>query len=210
MAKEFDTVTFSLNQFIQEVGELQVWLQNNGQLSESADILPFFRGRPTLCSQLATLFPEITLPDRLAYEYDLFGDFKCDLVVGQIGVSNYCFVEFEDARQYSLFRRGANYQPYFGGRLEHGFSQLIDWLCKLDGQQRSVDMHNRFDYFEVKPHGLLIIGRDQFLNPVLQKRLDWRSEHVLVNSKRIYIYTLDAILEAMQNKVRVLTLLKQQ
>ena len=40
---------------------------------------------------------KIIRPDRIAFEYDIFGDFKSDLVVGYSVTHSYCFIEFEDA-----------------------------------------------------------------------------------------------------------------
>ncbi|MBL8798013.1 MAG: hypothetical protein JNM56_29215, partial [Planctomycetia bacterium] len=43
--------------------------------------------------------------------------------------------------------------------------------------------------------GVLIVGRDQHLLPGERLRLEWRREHVLVNSKHIVCVTYDELLE---------------
>lgn len=42
---------------------------------------------------------------RIAYEFDVFGDFACDLAVGEQASGSYCFIEFEDAQQNSIFEK---------------------------------------------------------------------------------------------------------
>lgn len=65
-----------------QVFELQRLLQNRRVLSERDDILPFFRERQHLSAFVAFYMPKIVRRNRIAFEFDIFGDFKSDLVVG--------------------------------------------------------------------------------------------------------------------------------
>ena len=40
-----------------------------------------------------------------AYEFDIFGDHVADLAIGAKTNHRYCFIEFEDARESSIFKR---------------------------------------------------------------------------------------------------------
>jgi hypothetical protein len=88
-----------------EVAELRLRLASRSPLAERADILPFFRQRP----HLAALCGRHSLPllrcDRLAWECALFGEFACDLAVGDSSTKSCTFIEFEGAGPASLFVR---------------------------------------------------------------------------------------------------------
>ncbi len=141
------------------------------------------------------------MPTVQAFEYDLFGDFVADLVVGDARAGAYTFVEFEDARRNSVFAtQQGRFKPAFGPRFEHGYSQIVDWFYKLDGLQGTCEMEERFGQREIQYEGILVIGRDEFLNPTEQSRLKWRKERVVVNSKHIFCYTFDQLLKILQRK----------
>jgi Domain of unknown function (DUF4263) len=169
--------------------------------SKNLDILPFFKERRELSCQIATIQSQIIRTERIAYEFDLFGDFKSDLVVGDTHSNTFCFIEFEDAKKDSLFvDKGIKYKPEFSPRLEHGFSQIIDWFYKIDGLQNTDDMEERFGQNKINYAGILIVGRSQFLNASTKKRLKWRSQHVLVNSRIVQCYTFDDIFDILNYK----------
>lgn len=47
--------------------------------------------------------------DKIAYEFDLWGKFKCDLVLGCSTIKSYVFIEFEDAKEESIFKKIKNF-----------------------------------------------------------------------------------------------------
>jgi len=134
--------------------------------------------------------PRTVWPDRIAWEYDIFGDFACDLVIGDWARREYCFVEFEDARSNSIFtRRSSKATREWGRRFEHGYSQIIDWYHKLD--TRPVpDLLSRFGHPEIRYEAVLVIGRQRHLNEGEQQRLRWRSEKVAVNNKKNHLHDI--------------------
>ena len=154
-----------------------------------------------LSSQIATFFPNLELPNKIAFEYDIFGDFACDLAIGSPDQKNYCFVEFEDAQRQSLFKKESKFKPSFGTRLEHGHSQVIDWFNKIDNLQNTNDMEERFGSRTIDFYGILIIGRSKFLNDTLTNRLNWRSDNIFIKQKTINILTFDGLLEALKTKL---------
>ena len=57
------------------------------------------------------------------------------------------------------------------------------------------DMETRFGKRVIRYAGVLIIGRDQHLQVGERMRLDWRQDHVLVNSKHVFCVTYDQLVE---------------
>ncbi len=80
--KNFDPVAFDFAECRRELEELKTLLASKVALSEKHDILPFFQSK----RQLATLFGmfnwRIGWANRFAKEFNIFGDFSCDLAVG--------------------------------------------------------------------------------------------------------------------------------
>ena len=103
--KSFDIFTFDFRESQKEVAEFRQLLQTKSSLKERDDILPFFRDRPQLCAMCSVLGPARDSVDRIALEYDLFGDFACDLVLGSWDQKAYSFIEFEDAQPESIFKQ---------------------------------------------------------------------------------------------------------
>jgi Domain of unknown function (DUF4263) len=134
--------------------------------------------------------------DRIAHEYPLFGDFSCDLVVGDWVRQAYVLVEFENAAPNSVFvKKGQKATPEWSPRFEHGFSQILDWFYKLDTQRHSPDFEERFGSRVVHMSGLLVVGRRETLGPREEDRLRWRQQHVAINGHLIHCMTFDDLCE---------------
>jgi hypothetical protein len=101
--KSFKSIVFDLITFNRELEGFALLLEAKDELSERADLLPLFRSSPNLTAMLGNLHAGITKIDSIAYEYDLFGDFVCDVVIGNSRRRAYCFIEFEDAKRNSIF-----------------------------------------------------------------------------------------------------------
>lgn len=200
--KSFRSIAFDLEQYKDELKEYEAFLQLSGELSERKAILPFFRQHLQLTSHLATLLiPEIA--DCYAFEFELFGDFCCDLVLANQRTQDVVFIEFEDAKRNSIFRqKTGKYQPEYSTRFEHGYSQLIDWFYLLHDQQRTHAMKQRFlGKSEINYHGLLIIGREQFLNESQTQRLNWRVQKTRVDSHTIACLTFDEVYKVLDRRL---------
>lgn len=177
-----------------ELAELKQLLESKRGLSERDDILPFFRERHHLSAFVGSYHPKINRFDRIAFEYDLFGDFSADLVVGDSLKKSFCFVEFEEAASNSIFiSKAGKSSPEWSPRFEKGFSQIVDWFWKLDDLQKTEDFENRFNSRSIDYMALLIIGRNEDLQSRERKRLAWRQQNLLVSSKHIYCLTFDEL-----------------
>jgi len=205
--KAFKSHNFDFTIYQKELLELKDLLNSKEELSENNEILPFFRTRPKLSTQIATLLPRLTKTDRFAFEFDLFGDFVADLAIGDTHSNTFCFIEFENAKEESIFKKVKKYKPEFSPTFEHGLSQIIDWFYKIDGLQNTDDLEERFGKNKIEYEGILIIGRDRFLDASLKKRLDWRTRKTVVNSKHIYSYTFDELYLILEQRIEMLKVL---
>lgn len=125
----------------------------------------------------------------------VFGDFGCDLVVGDSLNRSYGFIEREDAAAGCLFRQqGRKATPEWATRFEHGLSQVIDWFWKLYEMAHTEEYEERFGSRRTSYFGLLVLGRNSHLaHPREQRRWHWRAAKVLVNSLPIRFLTYDQL-----------------
>jgi hypothetical protein len=207
--KQFAPINFDLNRATLEVGEFDRLLQDHPTLKEREEILPFFEVRQQLCWMCSVVSPilQIATVNRVAREYDLFGDFTCDLALGDWEAKAFCFIEFEDASPNSIFRQaGKKTTREWGNRFEHGYSQVIDWFHKLMKMTEHPDFEARFGKRTINFDGALIIGRDQHLVATESQRFEWRSENSVICSKRINCFTYDGLLRRMNARLRSFSL----
>jgi hypothetical protein len=203
--KEFLRIQFDLGRRGHELAEFRSLLAAKKELEESADIKPFFEARPHLSVFLGSYAWNITRFELLAYQYQLFGDFSCDVVVGDPVRKTFGFIEWEDASAASLFRpRGKKATPEWSSRFEHGFGQLIDWFWKLDDMARTDEFEARFGARHIQYFGLLVAGRDEELtHPRERRRWEWRSQRVIINSLPIHCMTYDQLYEFLAETLSV-------
>ncbi len=200
--KTFDAMAFDPMRCRKEVTKLRSWLGRREYLEEAKDIRLFFRRHRQLSAFIASYSAEIGRFDRIAFEYPLFGDFTCDLVVGDSVKHAYCFIEFEDAGPDSLFvKRGKKATREWSSRFDHGYSQIIDWFYKLEDMKKSNDFVARFGARTISYKGVLVIGRDRYLLPGEQDRLDWRRSNVVVASQNVQCVTFDGLAEDLRTRL---------
>lgn len=155
-------------------------------LSEQNDVLPFFKKRQDLSLLICNYFPQIKIPDRFAHEYEIDGDFVADLVVGDSSVHQYLLVEFENGTADGVFKRKGNKAtPDWAPRFEGAYSQLTDWLWKLEDKRSTADFVNTFGNRRAKFQGLIVIGKDMNLSQQEKDRLKWRMDRTIIDSSAI-------------------------
>lgn len=193
-------IIFNHKEAIKEIDHYRSLLESNMELSEKKEILPFFRNHRNLTALISMIFPDFSHPDMLAYEYSIYEDFKCDVFIGDSRKKAYCFIEFEDAKENSIFTKKTNrISPEWSPRFEHGYSQIIDWFWKLDDMSSTGDFRRIFGEDRVF-YGLLLIGRNTFLDEEMTNRLKWRQSKTLVDSKHIYCRTFDDLNDFFNDK----------
>jgi hypothetical protein len=202
--KTFDVVHLDGVRLRRDLQDFRRLLAQKQSLKEATDILPFFRKRPQLAAFCGRYNSKLSNPDLLAHEYDLFGDFSCDLVVGDSRKKMYTFIEFEDAGPKSLFvkqgeKATREWSREWSPRLDHGYGQIIDWFYKLADRENSEDYEARFGKRSVEVAGVLVIGRDHHMNTGERMRFEWRRRNVAVATRRIECVTFDELLADLQD-----------
>jgi Domain of unknown function (DUF4263) len=181
-----------------EVADLRALLEGSLDLREAV-FRDFFRSRLNVSVLIGPYNPGIQRVDRVAYEYPLFGDFRCDLAIGDSVTRACTFVEFEDAGPRSLFVKHANKATReWSPRFDHGYSQVIDWFHKLQDMTNTAAMEARFGKRAIDYIGVLVVGRNRHIDVGEHERMRWRREHVIVNSKRIICVTYDQLLDDLE------------
>lgn len=209
--KTFQPLTFDPVRCRKEAREFQKWLARRPLLDEKKHILPFFQKRQHLAALIGAYNPNVIRFNRLAFEYALFGDFTCDLVVGDAMKHSYSFIEFEDARPNSLFvKQGKKATREWSPRLDHGCSQIVDWFYKLEDMKKSDDFVARFEARSINYSGILVVGRDQYLLHGEWERLKWRRDNVVVASRNIRIVTFDELLEDLRGRLETFALAAEE
>ena len=161
--KQLEPITIDLARCRHELAAFEVLLDRHesGTLREKEHVLPFFRENRNLAALIGYLRSECPLVDRIAYEFDVFGDHAADLVVGDSSRQAYGFIEFEDAVPDSIFRKEAKKSTLaWASRYERGYSQIVDWFWKLDDLAKTDTLRYRFEGAQsIHYYGLLVIGR---------------------------------------------------
>lgn len=200
--KEFKNFDLDINKLQTELDEFKQLLDSKNELSEAVDILPFFKEKKHLSSYIGSFNINITTHDRIAHEFDIWGDFKTDLAVGDSSSKAFCFVEFENAKKDSIFKKvGSKTTTEWASRFEHGLSQVIDWFYKLEDQRPTRDFRSKFGGEDITYIGLLVIGRTADISDKDKSRLSWRSDKMIVNSIPILCLTFDELYERLYNKI---------
>lgn len=112
-------------------------------------------------------------------------------------------VEFEDAGDSSMFaaRRGRTMTSW-APRLEQGFSQVSDWLWRLDTEGGSEAMERIFGrrrpLFEVA----VIVGRSRGLSEVDRGRLEWRANNTTLGGSALICLTYDDLVRDLSLRLR--------
>lgn len=169
-------------------------LAANPVLSEQKDVLPFFKKSKDLSLLICSYFPKLAQPDHFAHEYELDGDFVADLVVGDAKANKYLLVEFENGAPDSVFRRKGNKAtPDWAPRFEGAYSQLVDWLWKLEDKRSTADFENTFGSRRATFQGLIVIGKGMNLAPQERDRLKWRMDRTMIDSNAVSIVSFDEL-----------------
>jgi hypothetical protein len=200
--KEFHMFDWKPAQCQKELRRFGRLLGSATSLGEQEVILPFFRKNVHLSALLGCFHPTATRYGCVAYEYPLFGEFTCDLVVGDRVGRTFAFVEFEDASADSVFvKRKGKHRPEWSPRFEHGYSQIVDWFYMLDDMEHTSEFEVRFGRRSIDYFGLLVVGRNDALSEREAKRLHWRQEKTLVNSNKIHCVTFDRLHEFLGSRL---------
>ena len=188
-----------------ELDEFKALLDSRSALTEREHLAPLFKRCPNLTAFIGTRIPEIGPADCLGYEFEVFGDFASDVVLGNVQRQTFCAIEFEDAGPESVFHQaGTKATTEWGRRFEHGFSQLVDWFFAWDDHKSTAGFAKHFGHGHVDFYGMLVIGRSADISAADRTRLRWRSSRVTINTHKVYCQTYDELYETLDQDWRFL------
>ncbi len=208
MMAQFEMITLRKRQAIAELRSFKALLDGKGKsdLGEAEDLLPFFKANNQVCALMCTYNSKFGdyRNVSVAREFSIFGDHRADLAIGDFKRRQFCFVEFEDAKATSIFKQRSKATPDWSNRYHHGFGQLIDWILWIENNKGNTAYVGRFGAPSIHFNMLLVIGRDRDLaNPALRERFDWRSESVVVASKKVHCITYDQLHDDLSARLKV-------
>ena len=198
-------ITHSLNAVDcrKEWQRFDILLKSKSVLDERKDILPFFKKCHNLSTLICTYFPQIKNPNKFAHEYEIYGDFVADLVVGDSDTQHYLLIEFENGAPDSIFKKKKNKAtPEWASRFEGAYSQLVDWLWKLEDMRNTADFQNTFGSRRAKFQGLIVIGKNMNLSRQEQDRLRWRINRTMIDSNAISCVSFEELREDLDHWLR--------
>jgi len=204
--KDFDDIKISPTLCKKEIGELATLLSAHPKLKERDHLLPFFKQRRHLSAFIGTLITGMC-PNKIAYEYDLLGDFHADLVIGDTETNVFVFVEFQTGISNIFRKKASKHTPEWSSEFEAGFSQLIDWFWTLDRmKQDAVKYKGIFHPNHDEPTTIwpMLIGcRGNGLDYREKMRLRWRTHKVLIDSRTVFSLTYDLLCQELDKRIKL-------
>ncbi|BCH58573.1 hypothetical protein RvVAR0630_11970 [Agrobacterium vitis] len=202
--KKFKQLAIDISILDDDLHAFEMLLNAESHLKERDQIIPFFKQRPHLCAALGFLHGNIELPNLWSNELHLFGDFVCDAASGDSEANAFTLIEFEDAKEHSIFLKlaDAKSMKHWSPRFEHGFSQIADWAWRLSTEGGGSSAFRRiFGDNDPVIHFVLIVGRDADLTDDDKARLRWRANNVSFGQYRMSCFTFDAVLGSLRRRL---------
>ncbi len=127
-----------------------------------------------------------------------------DLIVGDSSVHQYLLVELENGAADSVFKqKGKKSTPDWAPRFESAYSQLVDWLWKLEDMRSTADFVNTFGSRRATFQGLIVIGKDMNLAQQEQDRLKWRMDRTMIDSNAVSSVSFNTLCDDLDHWLRV-------
>lgn len=174
------------------------------ELTERDAIIPFFKLHLNLAGLIGQFNSVLIRPNLIKPDLEFFGDHACDLAIGNGATGQFCFVEFEEAKAESVFKKSGRGVREWSARFEHGFSQIVDWFHTLDDMKNTGRFRGQFGTNLADYVGVLVAGRRGFLDAHQRDRLRWRSLNVQVAGKRVHCLTFDDLADMLRACVDLL------
>ncbi|WP_064197394.1 MULTISPECIES: Shedu immune nuclease family protein [Emticicia] len=204
--KELEEIKLNLGAIERHLIEFENLLKSSTEIEENI-LLKFFQSRPQLVSFIGIL-TDFGYSNRYAYEFPIVGEFKTDFIVGSAEEHSYLLIEFESAKNDSIFKKKSRSLKEWSPRFEHGYSQIVDWFWQIQDIARTDILKRTFGVEHIKYNGLLVIGRNKGLSEADSSRLMWRRDNVLVNNRKINCLTYDQLFELLEQKIKHLKSLR--
>jgi len=198
----FDSIKFNLALADSELKSFKSWLAGVKFVGETI-IVNEIKARPQMACLLASTLG-LQAPDMIKFELALKGMFRTDLVLGNDGTRRFGLIEFEDARENSIFKKGTAQYRYWSPRIEHGFSQILDWAwVRADHPSDSVLVSGFGGQITASAYAV-ICGRDaSLLDDVERKRFIHRRDNLKIEGQAALVLTYDEMVRYMDDSLAV-------
>lgn len=123
--RQFDSIAYNLPAAEAELQTFKAWLGAAGFVGKT-EIVREIRARRRMCCLLASRVG-MSAPDLIRFELALKGMLRADLILGNDHFRQFVLIEFEDAKENSIFSGGTRRYRHWARRPEHGFGQVVDW-----------------------------------------------------------------------------------
>jgi hypothetical protein len=201
MASVLETIVFDPSKFQRELQAFDDLLKSKTDLSETDDIQPFFKKNKHLTAYMGTFALNIAVATEICFEYEFFGDFRADILLGSKQEKEFCVVEFEDGKQDSIFKKHKKRKnPEWSARFEHAFSQITDWFYNLEDFKNTQGFSATFGPGHISFTGLLVMGRSASLDGAKKNRLKWRTDTVSIGRHKVSCVTFDDLHAKLKRK----------
>jgi hypothetical protein len=188
-----------------DLDALEKLLKDNNELEETGpgSLQEFFTSRPNLLLLMSRAFCPGLHPAAFLPECSIFHEFRADYAVANKERSKFLFVEFENAKKYSVFAKKAETDGHtsyqWSKTFEHGFSQVVDWYFRLDDYGRTSKIEEHFGASKIDYVGILVLGRDHFIKQAgLTQRFEWRRKYTAINSQGLHCITFDELAQELK------------
>lgn len=199
----FDPIAFDLRRAEVELRSFESWFGKAGFVGEKA-IVAQIRARPQMACLLSAGLG-LPVPDLIKFELQMKGMFRTDLVLGNDGLRRFGLVEFENAKQNSIFKGRAKQYRAWSPRIEHGFSQIIDWAWVRNDHPNDSLLVSGFGGRIQASAYAVICGRSGSLrDPIEEKRFAHRRDALKIEGVPALILTYDEMIRLMDDNLRVL------
>jgi hypothetical protein len=133
------------------------------------------------------------------------GMFRTDLVLGNDGLRQFGLIEFEDAMANSIFKEGTKQYRYWSPRIEHGFSQIIDWAWVRSDHPNDSVLVAGFGGRIMTSAYAVICGRKMSLkDDTEEKRFAHRRASLKVEGQPALVLTYDEMVRHIEDNLSAL------
>jgi len=198
----FASISFNLSKAEIELDAFKKWLSNVGFVGEKEIVAEITRRQHMACL-LASLLG-LNAPDMIKFELTLKGMFRTDLVLGNDATRQFALIEFEDAKSNSIFGKATKQYRYWSPRIEHGFSQIVDWAWVRSDHPNDTVLVAGFGGQINTSSYAVICGRDASLrDDTERKRLAHRRNSMRVEGHPALVLTYDEMVRSMEDSLAV-------
>jgi hypothetical protein len=198
-----NSISFDLATAAKELKSFKMWFASVEFVGEKI-IVDEIRSRPQMACLLGAGLG-LSAPNLIKFELHLKGMFRTDLVLGNDELRQFGLIEFEDAKANSIFKKGTKQYRYWSPRIEHGFSQIIDWAWVRSDHPNDTVLVTGFGGRMRTSAYAVVCGRTASLrNETERKRFDHRRDSLKVEGHPALVLTYDDMVGLMENNLSAL------